>query len=39
MAGMRERIESLGGALRIESRSGRGTRIEARLPLAANDDA
>ena len=39
LAGMRERIESLGGELRVESGSGRGTRIEARLPLAANDDA
>ena len=36
--GMRERIEGLGGRLRIDSQRGRGTRIEVRLPLAANDD-
>jgi len=39
LGGMRERIEALGGRLRIDSGMGRGTRIEARLPLAANDDA
>jgi two-component system sensor histidine kinase DesK len=39
LGGMRERIEALGGRLRIDSGAGRGTRIEARLPLAANDDA
>lgn len=33
LAGMRERIESLGGHLRIDAGAGRGTRIEARLPL------
>ena len=33
-----KRIEALGGRLRIDSGAGRGTRIEARLPLAANDD-
>ncbi len=33
LAGMRERIESLGGRLRIDAGIGRGTRIEARLPL------
>ena len=38
LGGMRERIEALGGRLRIDSGAGRGTRIEARLPLAANDD-
>lgn len=38
LAGMRERIEALGGRLRVDSGPGRGTRIEARLPLAANDD-
>jgi two-component system sensor histidine kinase DesK len=38
LGGMRERIEALGGRLRIDSTVGLGTRIEARLPLAANDD-
>jgi len=38
LGGMRERIEALGGRLRIDSTAGQGTRIEARLPLAANDD-
>ena len=36
--GMRERIEALGGRLRIDSRRGEGTRIEARLPLKAGHD-
>jgi two-component system sensor histidine kinase DesK len=39
LGGMRERIEALGGQLRVDSGSDRGTRIEARVPLAANDDA
>jgi two-component system sensor histidine kinase DesK len=39
LGGMRERIEALGGRLRIESRRGEGTRIEARLPLKASHDA
>lgn len=34
LTGMRERIEALGGQLRIETPKGKGTRIEARLPLA-----
>lgn len=40
--GMRQRIEALGGRLRIDSRKGEGTRIEAHVPLAAHlehDDA
>ena len=36
--GMRERIEGLRGRLRIEAGDGRGTRVEVRVPLAANDD-
>ncbi len=37
LTGMRERLEALRGRLRVES--GRdGTRLEARVPLAANDD-
>ena len=38
LGGMRERIEALGGRLRIDSRRGEGTRIEARLPLKAGHD-
>jgi signal transduction histidine kinase len=32
---MRERLEALGGSLRIESAPGRGTTVEARLPRGA----
>jgi two-component system sensor histidine kinase DesK len=39
LCGMRERIEGLRGRLRIEAAGGRGTQLEARVPLAANDDA
>lgn len=39
LAGMRERIEGLHGRLRIEASDRRGTRVEVRVPLAANDDA
>ena len=38
LSGMRERIEALGGSLRIDSGSGTGTRVEARLPLPAQRD-
>jgi two-component system sensor histidine kinase DesK len=38
LGGMRERIEALGGRLRVDSTRGGGTRIEASIPLAANDD-
>lgn len=38
LAGMRERLETARGSLRIGPGLRGGTRIEARLPLAANDD-
>jgi two-component system, NarL family, sensor histidine kinase DesK len=36
LTGMRERIEALGGRLQIDTRTGEGTRLEARVPLAAH---
>lgn len=39
LAGMRERIEALSGRLRIAPGERGGTTLEARVPLAANDDA
>ena len=36
LSGMRERIEALGGRLRIDSKKGEGTRLEIRVPLAAH---
>ena len=38
LTGMRERIEAVRGRLRVDTGHGKGTRIEARVPLAANDD-
>jgi two-component system sensor histidine kinase DesK len=35
LAGMRERIESLGGRLRVDARRGEGVTVEARVPLPA----
>lgn len=34
LAGMRERVEILGGTFAVESELGRGTNVSARLPLA-----
>ena len=34
LRGMRERVDLLAGSLAIESASGTGTRVTARLPLA-----
>lgn len=39
LSGMRERIEALRGTLRVDAADGGGTRVEVRVPLAANDDA
>ncbi len=36
LAGMRERISTLGGTLRVESRKGKGTRILVSVPVPAN---
>lgn len=33
LSGMRERLEALGGCLRIDARAGRGTVLEASLPM------
>lgn len=33
LVGMRERAQTLGGTLRLESAAGRGTRVEARVPV------
>ena len=33
LTGMQERVESLGGSIKITSGLGKGTRIEAALPL------
>jgi two-component system sensor histidine kinase DegS len=33
LASMRERVESLGGAMTLESQSGRGTRVTVAIPL------
>ncbi len=38
LVGMRERIGALGGSLRIDSRPGEGTAVEARLPLPATGE-
>jgi signal transduction histidine kinase len=38
LLGMRERAELLGGALRLESRDGAGTRVEAVIPVELSVD-
>lgn len=38
LAGMRERLQSLGGTLDIRSRHGEGTQLRATLPLPPADD-
>ena len=35
LAGMRERVESLGGTVRLGSSRGRGVALQIELPLAA----
>ena len=37
LAGMRERVESLGGTLKIDSAPGRGTTVEVDIPLNAEE--
>lgn len=37
LAGMKERVESVGGTLHIDSASGRGTTIEVHIPLNAKE--
>ncbi len=39
LVGMHERIERLGGTLRIESAPGHGTRVHIEVPLRAYDEA
>jgi len=36
LTGMRERIEALGGSVRVDARKGEGTQVEARVPLATH---
>ncbi len=38
LSGMRERLEAAHGRLHVDAARGKGVRLEARLPLAANDD-
>jgi signal transduction histidine kinase len=34
LRGLADRVEALGGTLRVDSRAGAGTRLEAVLPIA-----
>ena len=36
LLGMRERVEMLGGTLKIDSRPGEGTRVSSTLPLRSS---
>lgn len=38
LAGMRERVQVLGGTFEVQSRAGQGTRVIARLPKEVADD-
>jgi two-component system sensor histidine kinase NreB len=37
LAGMRERVESLGGTFSVKSEIGKGTQVTARLPLQGEE--
>jgi len=39
LPGMRERVESLGGAIHLASRRGRGVTLTVELPLAETEEA
>jgi signal transduction histidine kinase len=39
LAGLNDRVEALGGSVRVESRPGDGTLVIAELPLALEDEA
>jgi signal transduction histidine kinase len=36
LRGLADRVQALGGTLRVESSSGHGTRLAAEIPLAVN---
>jgi hypothetical protein len=38
LAGLKDRVEALGGRIRIDSPRGAGTSVEVKLPLTASDD-
>jgi two-component system NarL family sensor kinase len=39
LIGMRERVQLLGGRIRVESQAGRGTKVSVRAPLPAEPEA